>query len=99
MDSQSAPRGFQLPLRSPGLLLLHCRDAGRLYGTPKKNRSGRRGQLVKVVLQRAGVKVIEVRQQQQPVSWQAADTLLRPGGRRLLGCCSKVWHATFHLVC
>ena len=36
------------------------RDAGRLYGTPKKNRSGRRGQMVKVLLQRAGLKVIEV---------------------------------------
>jgi NifU-like protein involved in Fe-S cluster formation len=38
-----------------------CRDAGRVYGTPKKNRSGRRGQMVKVILQRAGAKVIEVR--------------------------------------
>lgn len=32
-----------------------------MYGTPKKNRGGRRGQMVKVLLHRAGVECIEVR--------------------------------------
>jgi hypothetical protein len=43
------------------MLCCPCRDAGRLYGTPRKNRGGRTGQLVRAVLQKAGVVVYEVR--------------------------------------
>jgi hypothetical protein len=42
------------------MLYCTCRDAGRLFGTPKKNRAGRVGQLVRAVLRKAGVAVYEV---------------------------------------
>ncbi|WIA37689.1 hypothetical protein OEZ86_014580 [Tetradesmus obliquus] len=41
------------------------REARSLYGTPKKNRAGSSGQLVRAVLQKAGVKVFEVASQKQ----------------------------------